>query len=156
MQLAFNDETFRDDYPYANSVAGIKRLLFPYAEDEYMYSVNIEPPTKVKAGLVSAYSFDIDEHYLAECRDKALSVVHDSWRYLAWPQMMDARANDDPQHFSLYSAIWTWAKRLRYIQPDVHADLIESKGKTKFHPFMVDGLAQFDDGALLAVGTQLD
>lgn len=40
------------------------------------------------------------------------------------------------------------------VQKGMHPDLIEYMGMTKFHPMMVDWLAQFDDGAILEVGTQ--
>ena len=36
-------ETFHDDFTYRNSDAAILRFPFPFAEDAYMYSVNIEP-----------------------------------------------------------------------------------------------------------------
>lgn len=124
MQLAFNEETFRDDYTYANSEAGIKRFPFPFPEDEYMYSVNIEPHTKGKVGSVCEFPFDIDEHYVAECRDKALTLANDPSRYLTLPHMMDAQwdfveltmdalANDYPEHFSLHKngALWTWENK---------------------------------------------
>ena len=39
---AFKKETFRDDYTFRNSREAIRRFPFPFAEDEYMYSVNIE------------------------------------------------------------------------------------------------------------------
>src|SRR5580698_1797852 len=37
------DETFRDDFSYRNTPAAIRRFPLPFAEDAYMYSVNIEP-----------------------------------------------------------------------------------------------------------------
>ena len=42
------DETFRDDFSYRNSDAAVLRFPFPFGEDTYRYSVNIEP--HVKAG----------------------------------------------------------------------------------------------------------
>ena len=44
MSIAFKpEETFRGDYSYRNSDAAILRFPFPFPEDKYMYSVNIEP-----------------------------------------------------------------------------------------------------------------
>jgi len=42
MTIQFNDETFRDDYSFHNSPWAIKRFPFPFHEDSYMYSVNME------------------------------------------------------------------------------------------------------------------
>lgn len=49
MTLRFNDETFRDDYTYRNSPEAIRRFPFPFDQDSYMYSVNVEPHRKVRA-----------------------------------------------------------------------------------------------------------
>ncbi|MGP1715999.1 MAG: heme-dependent oxidative N-demethylase family protein [Methylophilus sp.] len=124
MQFKFNDESFRDDYSYKNSAAAIKRFPFPFAEDHYMYSVNIEPHTKGKAGSVYEFPFDIDEHYVAECLDKLITLEKDPGRYSALPHMMDAQwdflelsmsalANDYPDYFTLTKNgnVWTWENR---------------------------------------------
>ncbi len=42
MTIQFNDESFRDDYSFYNSERAIKRFPFPFHEDSYMYSVNME------------------------------------------------------------------------------------------------------------------
>ena len=43
MPIAFKpEETFRDDFAFRNSPEAIRRFPFPFAEDVYMYSVNIE------------------------------------------------------------------------------------------------------------------
>jgi hypothetical protein len=47
-----------------------------------------------------------------------------------------------------------WAKRFHRILRELHPDLIEYKGLTKFHQIAVDWLARFDDGAALEIGTQ--
>lgn len=112
MALAFKQETFRNDYKYSNSPNAIKRFPFPFAEDQYMYSVNIEPHVKGKTGSVSEFAFDVDEHYVGECLDKQLTLDLDRGRYAALPHMMDAQwdfveltmealSNDYPEHFSL-------------------------------------------------------
>lgn len=43
MNMAFKQETLRDDYTFSNSPESVRRFPFPFDEDEYMYSVNIEP-----------------------------------------------------------------------------------------------------------------
>ena len=125
MNLRFKpDETFRDDFTFANSDQAILRFPFPFAEDRYMYGVNIEP--HVRAGPSAAYEhvFDVDEHYIAECRERAL-VLHDHpERCLIMPHMMAAQwdtlellmeslALDYPEHFALERAgdAWTWINR---------------------------------------------
>ena len=42
MTIQFKDETFRDDYTFKNSEWAVKRFPFPFHEDSYMYSVNME------------------------------------------------------------------------------------------------------------------
>lgn len=121
MSLAFKKETFRDDYTYQNSPEAIKRFPFPFAEDTYMYSVNIEPHTKGPVGAVTEFAFDIDEHYVAECEDKAKTLALDAGRYQALPHMAEAQwdfleltmeslTNDYPELFSLKKdgLLWTW------------------------------------------------
>jgi hypothetical protein len=124
MSLAFKKETFRDDYTYRNSPEAIKRFPFPFAEDTYMYSVNIEPHIKGATGSVVEHAFDIDEHYIAECEDKAKTVSLDPSRYQALPHMMDAQwdfleltmeslSTDYPSLFSLVKdgKSWTWENK---------------------------------------------
>ncbi|MDP2246543.1 MAG: DUF3445 domain-containing protein [Nitrosomonadales bacterium] len=121
MSLAFKKETFRDDYTYQNSPEAIKRFPFPFAEDNYMYSVNIEPHVKGAKGSVNEFAFDIDEHYVSECADKLKTMAQDRGRYQALPHMMDAQwdfleltmnslSADYPQHFTLVKdgKNWTW------------------------------------------------
>lgn len=124
MSLAFKKETFRDDYTYRNSVEAIKRFPFPFPEDQYMYSVNMEPHTKGPIGAVTEFEFDVDEHYVAECEDKKITLAQDPGRYAALPHMMDAQwdfleltmeslARDYPEQFSLTKdgSRWTWENR---------------------------------------------
>ena len=124
MALNFKQESFRDDYTYKNSTEAIKRFPFPFPEDQYMYSVNIEPHTKGKPGSVYEFPFDIDEHYVAECMDRAITLQEDPGRYQALPHMMDAQwdflelameslANDYPEHFTLTKngSVWTWENK---------------------------------------------
>lgn len=119
------DETYRGDFVYSNSPAAIRRFPFPFAEDRYMYSVNIEPHAAGPAGSVTEHPFDIDEHYLGECREHALVLAQDPGRCMALPHMMEAQwdtlelmmtslAASHPGHFQLRrdGAHWTWENRL--------------------------------------------
>jgi len=92
MNMVFKQETFRDDYTFTNSAEAIRRFPFPFAEDEYMYSVNIEQhvPTN-KPHSVFENLIDVDEHYVAECADRAITLADDPDRYIALPHMMDAQ-----------------------------------------------------------------
>ena len=124
MTLVFKQEKFRDDYQYSNSPLGIKRFPFPFGEDQYMYSVNIEPHGKGQQGSVCEYAFDVDEHYVAECIDKGITLKQDPGRYESLPHMMDAQwdfleltmeshAQDYPEHFTLTKdgLNWVWENK---------------------------------------------
>ncbi|MFG1418279.1 DUF3445 domain-containing protein [Xanthobacter sp. V0B-10] len=117
-------ETFRDTFTYTKSPEDILRFPFPFPEDEYMYSVNIEP--HVKGGPIPAFQavFDIDEHYIAECRERERVLKEDPKRCQVLPHMataewdtleliMESLASDYPEHFSLSKAgdVWTWVNR---------------------------------------------
>jgi hypothetical protein len=91
MNMKFKQETFRDDYTFSNSPEAIKRFPFPFPEDEYMYSVNIEPHTKGEPGSCVEFAIDLDEHYIAECEDRKIVLDEDPGRYIALPHMMDAQ-----------------------------------------------------------------
>jgi dimethylamine monooxygenase subunit A len=125
MRYAFKpDETFRDDFSYRNSPQAIRRFPLPFAEDEYMYSVNIEPHTAGPAGSFAEFAFDIDEHYVAECRERELVLAAEPLRFQALPHMLSAQwdclelimeslARDYPAHFSLTKQgnRWHWINR---------------------------------------------
>jgi hypothetical protein len=124
MSTAFKLETFRDDFSFRNSAAAVRRFPFPFADDRYLYSVNIEPHTRGAAGSAYEYAFDIDEHYVAECEDRRITLMEDPERYIALPHMMDAQwdfvelvmeslSRDYPEHFTLQKqgAQWTWVNR---------------------------------------------
>lgn len=91
MNTFFKDETFRDDFTYANSPSAVERFPFPFWEDKYMYSVNIEPHTAGQKGSVYEFPFDIDEHYVSDMRDRALVLKADPRRVQALPHMMTAQ-----------------------------------------------------------------
>lgn len=117
-------ESFRGDYSYANSDEAILRFPFPYPEDIYMYSVNIEP--HVRGGPTKAFDavFDLDEHYVGDMADRALVLQEDPLRCQVLPHMMEAEwdtlellmeslAQDYPQHFCLTKNgnEWHWVNR---------------------------------------------
>lgn len=124
MALTFRDETFRDDFTYKNSPETIRRFPFPYVEDKYRYSVNIEPHTPGPKGSVYEFPFDIDEHYVSEMRDRAMVLQDDPGRCQALPHMMTAQwdmlelvmtsmARDYPEFFTLHrdGAHWHWINK---------------------------------------------
>jgi hypothetical protein len=136
MSVAFSlDETFRDDFAYRNSTRAIRRFPLPFPDDRYMYSVNIEKHVAGPPGSVVEFPIDVDEHYVAECRERALVLVEDPLRFQALPHMMSAQwdclelimeslARDYPQHFSLTRQgsdagdRWSWSNRPLGIQQE--------------------------------------
>ncbi|MEH2471760.1 hypothetical protein V1281_007053 [Nitrobacteraceae bacterium AZCC 2161] len=124
MSIAFTMDKFRDDFSFANSEYGIRRFPFPFHEDKYMYAINIEPHTPGPVGSVFEFQIDVDEHYVAEMRDRALVLDEDRLRCQALPHMMLAQwdlvellmtnmAKDYPDHFSLEKSgdRWHWINR---------------------------------------------
>jgi dimethylamine monooxygenase subunit A len=118
------DETFREDFTFRNSPAAIRRFPLPFPDDRYMYSVNIEEHLPGPKGSVVEFPLDIDEHYVAECRERALVLAEDPLRFQALPHMksaqwdcleliMDALSRDYPQLFSVskHRNTWTWINR---------------------------------------------
>ena len=91
MSIAFKKETFRDDFTFRNSPAAIRRFPFPFAEDNYMYAVNIEPHVAGKVGSVFEHPIDVDEHYVGEMLDRAKVLDEDPLRCQALPHMMPAQ-----------------------------------------------------------------
>ena len=120
----FRDESFRDDYTYRNSPAGIRRFPFPFDRDDYMYAVNLEPHVAGRKGSVFEHAFDVDEHYVSEMIDRAKVLAEDPLRCQSLPHMtlagwdlleliMEAKARDYPQWFALTKAgnDWHWVNR---------------------------------------------
>lgn len=114
-------ETYRDDFTYRNSPEAVARFPFPFPEDQYMYSVNIEPAVSRDPGSVFEHLFDVDEHYLSEMAERAIVLEKDPRRCLVMPHMAQAAwdlvemimthlAADYPEHFSLSrdGDQWTW------------------------------------------------
>ena len=124
MAIVFRKETFRDDFTYRNSKANIRRFPFPFAEDSYMYSVNMEPHVLGAKNTVYESLIDVDEHYVSEMEDRALVLKEDPLRYQALPHMMAAQwdtlellmeqqAAGYPDHFTLIrnGDQWRWINR---------------------------------------------
>src|SRR6202051_2351153 len=125
MNTRFNPhETFRDDFSFRNSPQAIHRFPLPFPEDEYMYSVNIEPHVAGPKGSVVEFAFAVAEHYVAECRERELVLAAEPLRFQALPHMMSAQwdcvelimeslARDYPEHFSLAKQgnRWHWLNR---------------------------------------------
>jgi hypothetical protein len=119
MSLDFNVETFRNDFTFKNSDKAIKRFPFPFPEDSYMYSVNMEPHVPGPKGSVFEHTFDVDEHYVAEMRDRAQVLAEDPLRCQSLPHMtlagwdlleliMESKARDYPQWFSSIRSSPSW------------------------------------------------
>src|SRR4051812_10697992 len=122
MPIAFNqDETFRDGFTFRNSLQAIRRFPFPFTEDAYALSVNLEPHAVGPAGSVFEHEIDVDEHYVAECRERALCLATSGYRYRSLPHMLMAGwdaleliltslARDYPEHFTLRrdGPRWRW------------------------------------------------
>jgi len=114
-------ESYRDDFSFANSPAAIARFPFPFPDDHYLYSVNIEPATSGAPGSVFEHCFDIDEHYRSETAERARVLARDPQRFVVMPHMHEAcwdalemlmthLAADYPEHFRLTRKgnQWTW------------------------------------------------
>lgn len=116
---------FREPFAFRNSDAAILRFPFPFREDRYSYYVNLEP--HVRGGPTAAFDavFDVDEHYLAECAERAHILAADPRRCQVLPHMrgaewdtlellMESLAADYPAHFSLTrdGERWHWTNRL--------------------------------------------
>ncbi len=122
--IQFRDETFRDDFTFRNSPAGIRRFPFPFHEDRYMYAVNIEPHAPGPVGTAYEHLIDVDEHYVAEMRDRAIVLAEDPLRCQSLPHMalagwdllellMEEQAGSYPDHFELHrdGDRWRWINR---------------------------------------------
>ena len=89
-----------------------------------MYAVNIEPHLPGRAGSVFEHLFDVDEHYVAEMRERAQVLAEDPLRCQSLPHMtlagwdlleliMVAKAAAYPQWFTLTreGPKWHWINR---------------------------------------------
>lgn len=124
MGINFREETFRDDFTYRNSPEFIRAFPFPFHEDHYMYSVNIEPHTAGLKGSALEQPFHVDEHYISEMQDRALVLAQDPLRCQSLPHMtlagwdmvellMTNMSESYPEHFTLTrdGDRWRWINR---------------------------------------------
>ena len=124
MVIQFHDETFRGDYTFYNSEWAIRRFPFPFHEDSYMYSVNMEPHKGGPDGSVYQNRFDVDEHYVSEMKDRAMVLADDPLRCQSLPHMnlagwdlleliMVAKSEDYPDLFELHrdGNSWRWINK---------------------------------------------
>jgi len=124
MTINFNKESFRGEYSFRNSDWAIKRFPFPFHEDSYMYSVNMEQHSGGPAGSVFENRFDVDEHYVSEMEDRALVLDEDPLRCQSLPHMtlagwdlleliMVSKSEDYPELFQLYrdGDKWRWVNK---------------------------------------------
>ena len=136
-------EQFRPPYIFSNSEEAIKRFPFPYPEDDYMYSVNIEQHDGGPEGSVYEHAFDVDEHYLGEVEERRLVLASDPLRCQILPHMetaswdalqliMESLSSDYPEYFSLKKNgnQWTWENRPMRI----HDEFIFGDGSTLPYP----------------------
>ncbi|OAL83109.1 heme-dependent oxidative N-demethylase family protein [Acinetobacter terrae] len=131
MTIQFNPhEEMHQHFNYYNSDKAIARFPFPFPEDQYMYSVNIEPVTS-KPESIFEHWFDIDEHYVTEMQERALTLAQDPKRCIVMPHMhqaswdflamvMEHYSSDYPEHFQLErdGLQWHWVNQPLNI--DVH------------------------------------
>lgn len=124
MTVQFNpNENMHDQFKYINSAQAIARFPFPFPEDQYMYSVNIEPASS-KPNTIFEHWFDVDEHYVTEMNERRLTLAQDAKRCITMPHMLQASwdflemvmqhyAADYPEHFSLSCTgkQWHWINR---------------------------------------------
>jgi len=114
---------------FENSPAAIARFPFPFLGDSYMYSVNLTPAGKGAPAAYDEHLFDVDEHYVAEMKLRALILEKDPDRCIALPHMMEHQwdllelimekySQDYPEHFSLErdGDDWHWSNRLLDIE----------------------------------------
>ncbi len=117
-------QTMRGKFTYRNSPEALKRSPFPFPEDEYMYSVNMEMHDGGDSGSIFEHAFDIDEHYLSEMEERRLVLEKDPNRYASLPHMdlhqwdvfeliMESNSRDYPEHFSLSKDgdNWVWENK---------------------------------------------
>lgn len=119
-------QTFRDDFTYSNSTQAIERFPFPFPEDDYQYSVNIEAHSLPgPEDSVYEFLFDIDEHYLSEMAERQIVLQENPKRCLAMDHMnlacwefveraMVSLSTDYPEYFELEieGDTWTWENKL--------------------------------------------
>jgi hypothetical protein len=102
----------------------VRGFPFPYIDDSYRYSTNIEPagkPNDTAAGRWGATIVDVDGEYQRELAERAEILAHDSTRYAVLPHMNVAAwdamiylmrelqaACPEEMHLSPDGDVWHW------------------------------------------------
>lgn len=77
----------------ASTPTARQRFPFPFTEDRYRYSTNVEPagqPVSTAAGAWGDVMVDIDEHYHDELTERAVILAADPSRHAVLPHMQPA------------------------------------------------------------------
>ena len=123
--IEFRDETFRDDFTFRNSPAGIRALPVPVPRGQlHVRGQHRAAHARAASGSAYEHPIDVDEHYVAEMRDRALVLAEDPLRCQSLPHMTlrrlgPARAAHGvpgqvyPEHFALErdGDRWHWINR---------------------------------------------
>ncbi|MFT4103987.1 MAG: DUF3445 domain-containing protein [Burkholderiaceae bacterium] len=115
---------YRGPFRFRNSGESVRRFPFPFPDDQYRYSVNLEPHRQGAPGSVYEFDFDVDEHYENECAERAIVLDRDPYRCVVMPHMrtaewdtlallMTSMARDYPADFALdrRGRDWHWTNR---------------------------------------------
>ena len=129
LALSPDVQSFRGDFTYRNSPEAIARFPFPFPEDRYMYSVNLEPAVSRDPGSIFEHRFDIDEHYRSEMAERAIVLETDARRSICMPHMapaawdalemyMEHMSRDYPEWFTLErdGDRWHWTNKALGLQ----------------------------------------
>jgi hypothetical protein len=131
MTVQFNpNENMHDQFHNQNSEEAIARFPFPFPEDSYMYSVNIEPASS-KPNTIFEHWFDVDEHYVTEMNERRLMLEKDPKRCIVMPHMRQASwyflemvmlhySENYPEHFQLQRDGLNWHWINQPLNIDVH------------------------------------
>jgi hypothetical protein len=145
MTIQFNpNENMHGQFHYQNSAKAIARFPFPFPEDSYMYSVNIEPAVS-RPDTIFEHWFDVDEHYVTEMNERRLTLAQDPKRCIVMPHMLQASwdflemvmlrySADYPAHFVLERDGLNWHWINKPLQIDVHFIFGDTQS-LDMHPF---------------------
>lgn len=81
---------FHPPFGLQQSATAVARFPFPFLEDRFVHSVNLEPVTPGPKGSVTEHPIDLDEHYAAEMIERARVLAQDPRRALEPPEHQDA------------------------------------------------------------------
>lgn len=104
--------------------SGYAHFPFPYVDDTYRYSTNVEPagrPVATPVGQWGSSVVDIDDHYLAELAERDAILDRDPSRHQVLPHMRPAAWN----------ACLTLLRELAAAYPATHR--LESLGEGRWH-----------------------